>query len=141
MHPAVIVFVYALAVARVTRLITSDKLTEGPRTRLMVWLWARTISAEEAGIWAARRFPGHDAGHESTVHLGQIQKLMAIERLNDEAEPPLAAYLVGCPWCASVYVGAVAAPLAHFWGGSPWLLVPALALAFSYFTGFVAGKE
>jgi hypothetical protein len=141
MHPALIVLVYALAVARVTRLVTADKITERLRTRLMVTLWARTIPAEEAGIYAARRYPGHDAGHESTLQLGQVQKVMAIERMQDEAEAPLPVYLLGCPWCASIYVAAVAAPLAYFWGASPWLFVPALALAFSYVTGFLAGKE
>jgi hypothetical protein len=141
MHPAVIVFVYALAVARVTRLITSDKITESLRTRLVVRLWAHSIPPEEAGEFAARRYPGHDMGHESTLQLGQVQKVMAIERMQDDAEAPLSAYLLGCPWCASIYVAAVAAPIIFWWGLSPWFLVPALALAFSYITGFLAGKE
>lgn len=141
MHPAVIVFVYALAVARVTRLVTADKITEPLRVRLMVALWARTISAEEAGTFAARRYPGHDMGHESSLRLSQVQKVMAIERLQDEAEAPMSVYLLGCPWCASIYVAAVAAPIVFWWGLSPWFLVPALALAFSYITGWLAGKE
>lgn len=136
MHPALIVLVYALAVARVTRLITADKLTEGPRSRLSLHLWAATISPEEAGKYAAHRYV---LGHEPTV--STLRKAMALERLGDDAEPPLSVYLLGCPWCASIYVAAVAAPLAYFWGSSPWLFVPALALAFSYFTGFAAGKE
>lgn len=111
MHPALIVLVYALAVARVTRLITADKLTEVPRDRLTDAAWRRRYG----GQWAAARA--------------------------DKADEPLPAYLLTCPWCASMYVAAAAAPLAWFWGSSPWLLVPALALAFSYVTGFLAGKE
>ena len=48
------------------------------------------------------------------------------------------AYLIGCPWCASIYVGAVAAPLVYWLGESPGLLVPALALALSHLTGLLA---
>jgi hypothetical protein len=129
MHPAVIVFVYALAVARVTRLITADKITEPLRTRIMV------------ALCAARRYPGHDMGHESTLQLGQVQKVMAIERMQDNGEAPMSVYMLGCPWCASIYVAALAAPVVFWWGLSPWFLVPALALAFSYITGFLAGKE
>lgn len=54
---------------------------------------------------------------------------------------PALAYLVVCPWCMSIYVGAAAAPVAWFLGRSPWTFVPALALAFSYVTGFLAGRE
>ena len=67
-----------------------------------------------------------------------VRRHMAEERHDDGAEPPLPVYLITCPWCVSIYVGAVAAPLVYFWGSSPWLLVPALALAFSYATGFLA---
>lgn len=45
------------------------------------------------------------------------------------------AYLVTCPWCASVWLGAVAAPVLLTWGDSPWLFVPALALALSQIAG------
>lgn len=48
------------------------------------------------------------------------------------------ATLITCPWCAGMWVSLVAAPLVWFLGESPWLLVPALALAFSQVTGMVA---
>jgi hypothetical protein len=41
MISAFVWLVYALAVARVTRLVTADKLTEGPRDRLLDRLWSR----------------------------------------------------------------------------------------------------
>jgi hypothetical protein len=128
-----IVLVYALAVARVTRLITADKITERPRERLQLALWAHSITPGEAAAWAAL--------WEVDAPLGQVTRQMVAQRTADSAEPPLSVYLLGCPWCASIYVGAAAAPLAYFWGTSPWLLIPALTLAFSYFTGFAAGKE
>jgi Protein of unknown function (DUF1360) len=38
MHPAVVIFVYALAAMRVTGLITADAVTAPLRTRLTEWL-------------------------------------------------------------------------------------------------------
>lgn len=48
------------------------------------------------------------------------------------------ATLVSCQWCVSVYVGAVAAPVAWWWGENPVFLLPAVALAFSQFTGMLS---
>lgn len=109
MPAAIILLVYALAAARVTRLITSDKITEGLRGHVIRWADRR------AGVDPTEAF----------------------------APTPMLAYFVTCPWCVSIYVGAVAAPLAYWWGESPWLLVPVLALALSGFTGYLAkiGEE
>jgi hypothetical protein len=46
--------------------------------------------------------------------------------------------LITCPWCAGMWVSLVAAPLVWFWGDSPIMLIPALALAFSQVTGATA---
>jgi len=51
---------------------------------------------------------------------------------------PYLSYLVQCPWCTSIWIGAVAAPLIYFAGSSPWVFVPALALAFSELSGLMA---
>lgn len=130
MLSALIVLVYALAVARVTRLITEDRLAEAPRRALAVRLWARTITNAEV---AKRYTRMADLGRYA-----EAKRWMAAERLDAHAEPPLSVYLIGCPWCASIYVAAVAAPVAYWWGTEPWFLVPALVLAFSYVTGFAA---
>lgn len=111
MSQALILFVYALAVARVTRLVTSDKLTEGFRYALLVRLWTRVTGDRHASVMAMS---------------------------DPAAVPPLLVYLVTCPWCVSIYVAAVGAPVAYYWGRLPWLFVPALALAFSYITGLLA---
>lgn len=101
------VVVFALAVARVTRFITVDKLSENVRGRLVDAAWRRWRPAVPSNgrQWA------------------------------DEPKP---AYLLTCPWCASIYVAAVAAPLAWFLGDTPWLFIPALACAFSQVTGLLA---
>lgn len=89
--------VYALAVARVTGLITTDTITENARDSL-------------------------------------------ITRLDDRPQT-MGAYLatlVTCPWCAGMWISLIAAPLVWFWGDSPYLLVPALALALSQGTGMTS---
>lgn len=40
-----------------------------------------------------------------------------------------------CPWCLSMWIAAVAAPLVWFFGEHPVMLIPALMLAFSQVTG------
>lgn len=117
--------VFALAVARVTRLVNEDVLLKGPRERLVAWAWGRRYGRQPV---AARS--------EDGASLGQMPMWQAA-KANGAIEPQL-AYLITCAWCASIYVGAVAAPLWFWLGTSPWLLVPAVALAFSYVTGFLA---
>jgi hypothetical protein len=109
MPSAIILTLYVLAVARVSRLITSDKLTEKWRYRFVASRF--------------RRAYGPDPGAEQM------------------AQPPLLAYLAMCPWCISIWVGAVAAPVVALWGRSPWVWAPAFALAASYVTGFLAQRE
>lgn len=48
------------------------------------------------------------------------------------------ATLITCPWCAGMWVSMVAAPLVWFWAGSPVMLIPAIALAFSQITGMIS---
>lgn len=45
------------------------------------------------------------------------------------------AELITCPWCISMWLGGIAAPLVWFFGDSPVMLIPAIALAFSQVTG------
>jgi len=48
------------------------------------------------------------------------------------------AYLLTCPWCVSMYVGAAGALVWYHLGDNPWTLVPAVALAMSQVTGMLA---
>lgn len=59
----------------------------------------------------------------------------------DDSEGSLGSwvsYLITCPWCASVWVAMIAAPLIWNLGHSPWLLVPALGLALSQLAGMAS---
>lgn len=115
MHPAISLVVYALAVARVTRLVNADRITKGPRDAIIAALWRRT--------W---------------LKLGPAPSQDEI----DAVQKPLPVYLIECPWCVSIYVAAAGAGLlAAFGPGSPWLFWPALALAFSHVTGLLAQLE
>lgn len=89
--------VYALAVARVTGLVTTDSITESVRDWITVRLDDRPAT------------------------LGQA-----------------ISTLITCPWCASVWLSLVAAPLVWFWGDWPVMLMMAIALAFSQLTGMVS---
>jgi hypothetical protein len=133
MPVAISLLVYALAVARVTRLINADRITEAPRRWLSIRLWAPKIDEATARAKFPRMLEAQG--------LRYTQRVIARDRYDDEADPPLLVYLLTCPWCASMYVGAVAAPIVYFWGESPWLIVPALALAFSHVTGLLATKN
>lgn len=89
--------IYALAVARVTGLVTQDDITEDARHAVVAWL--------------------------------------------DDRPKTLGAYLaamIQCPWCAGMWVCLVAAPLIWFWGTSPVMLIPALALAMSQSVGMMS---
>ncbi len=43
----------------------------------------------------------------------------------------MAAYLVTCPWCLSIWLAIPAAPIIYAYGHHWWLFVPALVLALS----------
>lgn len=87
--------VMALATARVTRLITRDRILAAPRRA-------------------------------------------ALRALPDDH---LIAYLIVCDWCVSVYTGTLAAAGGAWAGWWPWTAAPAVALAFSYVTGFLTSRE
>jgi len=92
-----LLLIYALAVARVTGLVTADAITEDLRDSLIGWL--------------------------------------------DDRPKTLGSYLatlITCPWCAGMWVSLIAAPLVWFFGESPVMLIPAIALAFSQVTGMIS---
>lgn len=97
MPDALVILIYALAVARLTGLITVDAITEGVRDRLIGWLDDRPATLGSA-----------------------------------------IATLITCPWCAGMWVSAVAAPLVWWHGENPWLLIPAMAFAFSQLVGMTS---
>lgn len=71
-----------------------------------------------------------------------LEKVRArlLTRLTDRGWD-MAAYLVVCPWCLSMYVGALGALAWTTWGHSVPYMCVVLALSASYVTGFLASKE
>jgi len=49
--------------------------------------------------------------------------------------PEKVAYLVGCPWCLSLWTAAAVVPVVWLWPRSWWTQIPLLALTASYVTG------
>lgn len=82
----------ALAVARLTGLITEDKITEPVRIRVL-------------------------------------------DRLEEDSK---LAYLMTCPWCVSIYLGVLAAPLLWWHSDNPAVMIPATVLALSQAVGMTA---
>lgn len=97
MPDPLLLLIYALAVARVTGLITADSLTEDARDAIIAWLDDRPKT------------------------LGNYVSI-----------------LIGCPWCVSMWVSLIAAPLVWFWAEWPVMLVLALGLAISQVTGMIS---
>lgn len=95
--PPLIFALAALAVARLTRLVVEDKLTERPR--------------DAVGLWLANR--------------GQVMLL----------------YLVGCSWCASMWIAPPVLAVAYLVGDNPVVFVGLASLAASYVTGRLAGGD
>jgi hypothetical protein len=51
------------------------------------------------------------------------------------------AYLLTCPWCASIWVAPVpVAVLVWWWGGAPWFAAVAAWLGVSYLYGLAASR-
>lgn len=68
----------------------------------------------------------------------QAPRRAVLRALPDDS---LLAYLIVCDWCVSVYTGALAAAGGAWAGWWPWAWTPALMLAFSYVTGYLASRE
>lgn len=129
MTPAFLFAVYALAVARVAVLITEDRITEAPRTALIKRI--RERAAER--LVDKARYEVTEGGSRHTWDDAMERDLRAIYRRDVD---PYAEYLLSCQWCIGMWLSFAAAPAWYFLGDSPWFLIPACALAFSY----VAGK-
>lgn len=110
----------ALAAFRLTRLVTSDTITEAPRQTVV--------------MWAFRHLP-----IRPTVEPGSTV-VEALEDWEGHGEPvPKLATLVTCRWCASVHVAIIAVCLRRF---APKLWDPlSKALALSAVSALVARLE
>lgn len=121
MLPVITLVVYVLAIARVTRLVTTDKLSERLRTAVIRWAYVRKYPACRIGTRGMR---------------AEALRLMV-----NTGEQPMLAYLITCRWCMSIWVAAAATPLIVWYGTSRPLFWVAFALAASHLTGLLAKLE
>lgn len=56
-------------------------------------------------------------------------------RFGPESKP---ADLIGCGWCSSIWVAAVVAPVAYYWGTTPWFVIVAMWLGVSWLYSIAA---
>lgn len=129
---ALLLVVYALAAARVTVLITEDRITQTPRNALVRRIKARA-TARRLREWTAEY-----TAADLPVPPGTERELRSLAARKTAEQPPYLAYLLGCPWCAGFWVSLPAAAAWWFAGNHPALLLPAAALAISYAIGKLA---
>lgn len=103
------------ATARLTRLATTDTITELPRTAILARI------AQPARL-RARAAKGHDIPPPTPLR-GTLLTLAT------------------CPWCLSFWIALLLVPIAFLAAGHPAYLAPALVLTASYITGWLTDQE
>ena len=114
-HSFLLFVVYAMAVFRITRFVTSDTLTDNARE------WLRVKS------------------HTEYVKRDLLTQVV----VNTKTDTNRSLYswtwkLVTCPWCLSVWASTGVVLFAYFQGS--WFVYVAYVLALSGVTGFLAEK-
>jgi hypothetical protein len=86
----------------------------------------------------------------TALAVARISRLIAIDQitlpirqwvLKRSGDNGWFTFLIHCPYCASVWVGAAASPLWWFFGDKAWFLIPAIALAFAQVTSLTTKIE
>lgn len=112
------------AVARVTRLITWDAITQPLRRAVLdALLFNRT---QRAARRSGQPIPAPKRRH------------IAIIRVHAHR---WARKLLSCPWCVGLWVSAAAVAVLHVVGPQPYIVLPGSALALSYAVGLLSGLE
>lgn len=112
MSVVVALVVDALAAYRLTRLVTTDDLTDEPRSAVIRWAYRRA---------------------------GDHRFTDPVEFVHGDAAAPKLATLVTCPWCAGMWV-ALGVAVARRVAPRSWRVL-AEALAMSAVTGLIASRE
>lgn len=133
--------------ARLTRLVTTDTITEGLRDHL-----DEAIRDAHPTQRAYRdQFEEYRHNVQTALDNGEPVPVEAPAQPDD----PTVLYLLHCRWCASVWVALVvtigarailSTSLSPLWTALPWggqdiLLIPAVSLAVSYAAGYLADRE
>ncbi len=85
----------ALATYRLTKLVTDDQITAGLRDKVIEWAYERESCGRET-VAAVAEQAGIDV-----LTPGAWAEVVA-----NDPDPPKLAYLVTCPYCASVWLAA-----------------------------------
>ncbi|WP_228726665.1 DUF1360 domain-containing protein [Prauserella sediminis] len=103
--------------ARITRLITTDTITESLRHAVLFSRQQRTALAA-----------GQPAPPAARPRVAKVRAMLY--------------KLVTCDWCAGFWVSVAVAPLVLYADtSSPWFIIPATALTLSYAVGLLASTE
>lgn len=137
---ATVAVVAALAVYRLTMLVTADTITEPARERVIDWLNARKHPGRPVMPESTPAPDGPFLPGEPTVDLLESGPLVVdgatmVARATD---PHRLAYLLDCPWCASIWLAAPASAVTYWWSHTPAWWIAAGTLAASAVTGIVA---
>lgn len=110
--------VYFLAVARIVRLINSDKIADRPR----LWIARRAVDARDAAAEAQS--------------LGQAVRFIRLDRIAERWGKAL--YFVQCPWCVGMWVALATTWVPMWFAHNPVAQYIAVALAVSHLVGVCA---
>lgn len=130
---ALLLLVYALAAARVTVLVTEDRITQAPRDALL-----RRIHARAIGRCMANAHREYESVLGRPMSDDEAEDFRVVCKRQSSEQEPYLAYLLTCQWCAGFWLAIPAALAWWLAGDHPLLLVPAAALAISYVTGKLA---
>ena len=103
-----LVVLTCLAIFRVTRFLVEDKIIEKQRIKLYSWICTRDIpkTAEDYLEWRSAR----------------------LNNIVSKTEPePLMAYFITCPWCVSIWTGAIITGIVWFSTDLPYPVLTWLA--------------
>ena len=123
--------VNALAVHRITRLISADTIPIIRKPR--EWLLRRWPSEDTVFMPSEVTVPEHDPAYvdgTTTVVFQDGDEWFAIR-------PHWLGDLVTCAWCVSMYVAPVVIAADYFWDWWPWV---AISLAYSTVTGLLGNE-
>lgn len=115
-HTLLILSIYVLTVASVTRLVNYDVIFDPIR------------------LWPARRASvAHTAAKEAEANGMAVEHAAAMKRYTRWV---LVCDFMACPWCVSMWVAAATAPAVILLTGWSWWTLPPLALSARYLVGF-----
>ena len=117
-YTLLVLVIYALAVARITRLINADTILDRPR----VWIAGKARGA----LLVAREAAAHGQLERERLFVATARRWQTL------------MYFVQCPWCVGMWMALLTAWLPVWILGWPWWTLIPLGLAVSHLVGISA---